>query len=975
MKEVTGAKAYCNPGDALIKCNCAAAAIIVYLASCKNFANAPLIKKTDSSANTVKIIAAKDEYLEGGTYQVETATVNGTITGSGNATVIVTAAEMEGTPITFSIPVTSGETAAIVAARIRLFLGANKNLSDVFTVSGSGATVVLTQRQYTGNDSTLNISIDNGTCTGLSTAATSADTTTGVAVTLAEQYDYKQFIPTDTGWGLGDSNLVDTTLDNITVTTINKYTLTAPAAGATLTILNGKTFTVNNTMTLAADADSKTLNIGAYNLNFDTSADSTLTLPTTGTLATLAGTETFTNKTLTTPIIASIYQDAGKTKLMTLPDTASDTLVALAATQTLTNKTLGSTNIINQATIIVHNGTPVNAVASSLTTALAGADNDMVFTAVTKGVSGDAISIAYLDPGTPSAALSVDVVGNAISVNLATDAGVQASVDIGAGAHGTVTTTKDAIGSAYNSDTIEVVLGVTPSGNLSAAIASGDVTVTLGMDAGTAASGTLTVADNATNDVIDGETVTIGGDEVYEFDWDGSYTGGNNQVDISGKASIAKAKGTMTLTGLPAHNETFVLDTTTMTIKHDGTTGANIVDLTACATAEYGSGDFGVVGIPADTETITINGRVYEFDTGGGITGDVAIDISAATTVDDVLTAIETAINGDGSAVVTAAKNLTENFVTVTAKVIGTVGNYAVSETCTAGAWMPGRGASGNLVDGANPTVEEIVDQIVADFDGTTVTATKKDADEIYFEYNSYGTAGNIIVFTEALSNTTIDGAGVLGATTAGADCSKEDAVAALTAKINTVTAKSVTATDNLDGTMTLAADDVGTTGNSIGTTELMAQGSWGHDHLEGGVDIAPDNAKNTATLVAAAITALDGVSAVASGTGADPLTGIEGPTQFTNGADPAITSTAAQVKTAVDNKAEAHALVTVANAGGDSGAGVVTAMAAANLASGVDGTLGTKGEAYMDASYIYMASANNTIADANWKRAAISSY
>ena len=54
------------------------------------------------------------------------------------------------------------------------------------------------------------------------------------------------------------------------------------------------------------------------------------------------GTETLTNKTLTTPIIASIYQDAGKTKLMTLPNTASDTLVTLAATQTLTNKTLTS---------------------------------------------------------------------------------------------------------------------------------------------------------------------------------------------------------------------------------------------------------------------------------------------------------------------------------------------------------------------------------------------------------------------------------------------------------------------------------------------------------------------------------------------------------------------------------------------------------------------------------------------------------
>jgi hypothetical protein len=70
-------------------------------------------------------------------------------------------------------------------------------------------------------------------------------------------------------------------------------------------------------------------------------ADRTVTLPL------LAGDDTFvfssfiqtmTNKTLTTPVIASIYQDAGKTKLMTLPDTASDTLAAIAATQTFINK-------------------------------------------------------------------------------------------------------------------------------------------------------------------------------------------------------------------------------------------------------------------------------------------------------------------------------------------------------------------------------------------------------------------------------------------------------------------------------------------------------------------------------------------------------------------------------------------------------------------------------------------------------------
>lgn len=65
-----------------------------------------------------------------------------------------------------------------------------------------------------------------------------------------------------------------------------------------------------------------------------------MTLPSTtsDTLVALAATQTETNKTLTTPVIISLYQDAGKTKLMTIPSTASDTLVALIATQTMTNK-------------------------------------------------------------------------------------------------------------------------------------------------------------------------------------------------------------------------------------------------------------------------------------------------------------------------------------------------------------------------------------------------------------------------------------------------------------------------------------------------------------------------------------------------------------------------------------------------------------------------------------------------------------
>lgn len=49
----------------------------------------------------------------------------------------------------------------------------------------------------------------------------------------------------------------------------------------------------------------------------------------------------------------------------------------------------------------------------------------------------------------------------------------------------------------------------------------------------------------------------------------------------------------------------------------------------------------------------------------------------------------------------------------------------------------------------------------------------------------------------------------------------------------------------------------------------------------------APDDAANTATLIAAAIDALEGVTSVASGTGGTAIGAAEGPTTFTGGRDP----------------------------------------------------------------------------------------
>jgi len=129
-----------------------------------------------------------------GVQQVETATAAGTITGAGDAAVVITATGMAGSPLTLNVPVALNDTAAQWAAKVRTALAANVTIAGRFDVSGTSTAIILTRKPRTtiisgatsvpirfANDANLNISLDNGTCTGITPATTSANTTAGVA--------------------------------------------------------------------------------------------------------------------------------------------------------------------------------------------------------------------------------------------------------------------------------------------------------------------------------------------------------------------------------------------------------------------------------------------------------------------------------------------------------------------------------------------------------------------------------------------------------------------------------------------------------------------------------------------------------------------------------------------------------------------------------------------------------------------------
>jgi len=190
-------------------------------------------------------------------------------------------------------------------------------------------------------------------------------------------------------------------------TNVNKVVLTTPATGSTLTILDGKTLTANNSLTLSG-TDGKALAVN-NNLTLNGTDGTTLTFQGTDTYVGRTTTDTLTNKTLTTPVISSIVN----TGTLTLP-TSTDTLIGRATTDTLTNKTLTSPTI-NTPTVSSGSFSSPSIITPVITTSLA-------FTPTTGGIIGT----------TTNDSTTTGNVGEHISATLAAGSAISLSTNVAA---------------------------------------------------------------------------------------------------------------------------------------------------------------------------------------------------------------------------------------------------------------------------------------------------------------------------------------------------------------------------------------------------------------------------------------------------------------------------------------------------------------------------------------------------------------
>lgn len=304
--------------------------------------------------------------------------------------------------------------------------------SVIGTSSGASNVVVVGGKTFTVNNTLTLAGTDSTTLTFPSTSATLARTDAAQTFTGVQTFSGHLIVEGVTSTGATGTGtfvfattptLVTPVLGVATATTVNKVTITAPASNAILTLTDGKTFAVTNTLTLSG-------------------TDSTvMTFPsTTQTIVGLTSTQTLTNKTLTSPVLTTpaigVATGTSFTATGTIVSTGTAGIgYATGAGGTVTQGTSKSTGVtLNKITgaITMHNATlnTVTAVSFVLTNSTIDADDLIIVNHSTAGTAG-AYLVGCSAVGAGSATITVYNVsggnlGEAIVLSFACIKSVQA---------------------------------------------------------------------------------------------------------------------------------------------------------------------------------------------------------------------------------------------------------------------------------------------------------------------------------------------------------------------------------------------------------------------------------------------------------------------------------------------------------------------------------------------------------------------
>ena len=371
---------------------------------------------------------------------------------------------------------------------------------------------------------------------------------------------------------------------------------------------------------------------------------STGTISIDGTVVTLTGTQTLTNKTLTAPVIATILN----TGTLTLP-TTTDTLVGRDTTDTLTNKTIsGSSNTLTN----IANASLTNSAVTIGTTAISLGATSLTLGGLTSvAVTQDPVSALqlatkqYVDAvaeglhiHAPSAAATTgtlaSITGGTVTYNNGT-AGVGATLTLSV-----ALTTLDGY-TLLNGDRVLVKNEATQANNGIYTWATGGTVLTRATDFDTAAemaSGDFTFITNGTlyanTGWVQTDPVTVVGTSPVtwiQFSGAGTYTAGTGltltgtQFSITNTAVTAGAYGSATQVGtftVNAQGQLTLAGNTTVTPAVGSITGLGSGVATALAVNTGSAGAFvlfdGALGTPSSgtvtnltgTASININGTV-----------------------------------------------------------------------------------------------------------------------------------------------------------------------------------------------------------------------------------------------------------------------------------------------------------------------------------------------------------------------------